>query len=352
MLTLDPIIFKLESQIPHLSADEAVALFDAEAKEHNLVLASKGKDQYRIETPMGMIDLLTHNNEVRLKISSPNKEALYLLKEGVDDHIGHSTNHSQEPLQWCGDLPAGETPPNFREVSVVSTQLIGRTYVRVTVQGKGIERFFDTGMHFRLVFPKQAGSVSVWPYLDDGGRTVWPKGEQELMRPVYTVRKIDDETPAFDFDVFLHEGGPTADWARQAKEGDKVGLMGPSGGWIPEADNILIAGDETAIPAICRILETIPSSTKGTVFLSIEKEGDQIPVTHSPSISVEWVIRDGQSHDGLLDRTKKAELPEGKGAFVWFAAKKSVARKAKHYFRDEKGFNTRNSYIAGYWEEV
>ncbi|MCV6600386.1 MAG: siderophore-interacting protein [Cohaesibacter sp.] len=352
MLTLDPIIFKLESWIPGLSPDQALALFEAEATEHGLSFSRIVDHQHRIETEIGMIDIAIFDKVVRLKVSAPNKEDVYLLKESIDDHIKHALNQTNSPLIWSGDLPQDLMPPNFRKARITSVQPIGHTYIRITLAADDIDRFFEGGMHFRLLFPKKSGNDPVWPYIDEDGRTIWPTGDQELMRPVYTVRKIDKEKPAFDFDVFLHEGGPTAEWACQAKKGDEIGLMGPSGGWIPQADYFLLAGDETAIPAIARILETLPPTSRGQVFLSVKKQDDQLKITHPQGMTLEWVVRQDGAHEKLLERASQAVLPERGDVFVWFAAKKSEARKAKHHFRGEKGFNTKNSYIAGYWEET
>ncbi|WP_319531789.1 siderophore-interacting protein [uncultured Cohaesibacter sp.] len=101
-------------------------------------------------------------------------------------------------------------------------------------------------MHFRLIYPQKHGVKPVWPYLNEARRTVWPEGDEALMRPIYTVRTIDREARSFDFDIFMHEGGPTANWAQRVEEGCEIGLLGPAGGWMPKADHMLMAGDETA----------------------------------------------------------------------------------------------------------
>ena len=48
------------------------------------------------------------------------------------------------------------------------------------------------------------------------------------------------------------------------KPGDRIGVVGPGGGGLVEAEWYLFAGDETALPAIGRMLEHLPATAKGT----------------------------------------------------------------------------------------
>ena len=55
-----------------------------------------------------------------------------------------------------------------------------------------------------------------------------------------------------------------------AREGDLVGMTGPGGGDVPEADWYLLAGDETALPAIGRILARLPSLATAVVRIEVD----------------------------------------------------------------------------------
>ena len=75
----------------------------------------------------------------------------------------------------------------------------------------------------------------------------------------------------------MHEGGRTTQWALEIMNGERdrkfVGLMGPSGGGLLEADHALLATDETGFPAAARILENLPSGATGRIFLEAEEGG-------------------------------------------------------------------------------
>ncbi|MDK8767268.1 siderophore-interacting protein [Corynebacterium freneyi] len=82
----------------------------------------------------------------------------------------------------------------------------------------------------------------------------------------YTVRRIDPDGTALDVDLVAHgTTSPSARWLAQVRPGDPLTILGPDelsagrlGGieWRPgAASSILIAGDETALPAIAGIVE-------------------------------------------------------------------------------------------------
>ena len=74
-------------------------------------------------------------------------------------------------------------------------------------------------------------------------------------------------------------GGPTAEWALAVEPGEEVGLLGPAGGWMPDNEDILLAGDETAVPAIARIAQQLPANATGHVLISLETENGKVPLT-------------------------------------------------------------------------
>ena len=56
-------------------------------------------------------------------------------------------------------------------------------------------------------------------------------------------------------------------------------MRGPGGGYRPDpkADFHLLAGDETAVPAIAAALESLPENAMGAVFLEVPDDDDADP---------------------------------------------------------------------------
>ncbi len=90
------------------------------------------------------------------------------------------------------------------------------------------------------------------------GRVLWPQGADALSPRVYTLRHVDVAAGEATLDIVLHPGAPGSDWAREAAPGQPAAVMGPGGGLLPEADWVLFAGDETALPAIARMVSELP----------------------------------------------------------------------------------------------
>ena len=103
------------------------------------------------------------------------------------------------------------------------------------------------------------------------------RGHAHLHRPgpAPGSSRVTDGQPAvpaeldIDFVLHLHGGsGPAAEWAAAAQPGDPLLLVGPCARWgdclgiefAPgAAERLLLVGDETAVPAIAAILETLPA---------------------------------------------------------------------------------------------
>ncbi|WIB37044.1 siderophore-interacting protein [Curtobacterium sp. MCJR17_043] len=62
------------------------------------------------------------------------------------------------------------------------------------------------------------------------------------------------------------------------------------------ANRILLAGDETAAPAICAILEALDVSAVGHVFIEVPTDADRLPVSAPAGVEVRWIARNGASH--------------------------------------------------------
>ena len=93
------------------------------------------------------------------------------------------------------------------------------------------------------------------------------------------------------------EHGIAGPWASTAQPGQPAYLMGPSGAYAPDpgADWHLLAGDESALPAIARSLEALPADAVAQVFIEVAGADDEIEL-HSPAdVEVKWIYRGGRA---------------------------------------------------------
>lgn len=295
-----------------------------------------------MRTANGEIAFQVQGDTTRLTLRAQNIVRLHALKQVVFARLARL---DQPFVPQRDHVATGALPPNLAAAHVASVTRISPQFKRVRVVGQGLQRIGDGGLHLRLLLA-QAGRAPVWPRIAANGRTVWAEGEDALHRPVYTTRAFDPEGKWLDFDVFLHDGGRVTDWTDSAITGDPVGLMGPSGSDVPQAGWVSLFGDETALPAIARILAVLHQGTVGQAFVLLGDLVDAQPLQHPPGMTLHWLTR-GTGGD-LNAALRGLFLPET-DCFIWFASEATEASAARSYLRDERGFGRSQTNISGFW---
>jgi NADPH-dependent ferric siderophore reductase len=204
-------------------------------------------------------------------------------------------------------------PMILAEVEVVAVERLSPTYVRVELGSPVLADFGVDGplydQRIKLVFPNDAGRLPSFEGADESWFSTWldiPASERGHMR-TYTVREVRGTGAGtrlvVDFVLHLEEGatGPGSSWAAQATVGDRLVIVAPRRGeffggieFDPGAARLLLlAADETAVPAVCSILEDLPASARGVAFLEVPESGDVLDQRHPEGMQVVWLPRDG-----------------------------------------------------------
>ena len=218
------------------------------------------------------------------------------------------------------------------DVEVKRTVDVGANFRRITFAGACLADFGIRGdthdLRIKVIVPcvdedgtslplpdlssLEAGWYQDWLRLDPATRG--------CMR-TYTVRgaRCSGPEPEIDVDFVLHfdedgNGGPASSWAASAQPGDRVCIIGPNsahcvtaesyGGieWRPGlARHVLLAGDETAVPAITSILESLPADVTGHALMEIPSSADRQPVSTPSGVQIIWLARGSRPHGELLD---------------------------------------------------
>ncbi|WP_167051307.1 siderophore-interacting protein [Salinibacterium sp. ZJ77] len=213
--------------------------------------------------------------------------------------------------------------PAFRimRARVERVERVSPTFVRITFGGPELARFGTPGHVFdqrvKLVFPAPGRALPEFDAGDPDWYRAWlarPDDERGSMR-TYSIRELivdGDETRAvIDFVLHLAPGasGPASRWASTAQLGDELILVGPQrgrfdGGGIEfspgEARTLVLAGDETAAPAIARILEDADPASCGVAFIEVPDAADALPIAAPPGVHVRWLPRGGTAHGTRL----------------------------------------------------
>jgi len=199
---------------------------------------------------------------------------------------------------------------------------VSPSFVRITFGGDELVEFCTPGEVFdsriKLVFPPASG---ILPPIDRSTGDWWqsflavPEEERGSMR-TYSVRELRvagaDTEVVVDFVLHLEPGltGPASSWASRAEVGQELFVVGPRRGvdaaahggaeYEPgSARSVVLVGDETAAPAIARILEDAPRDLRGVAFIEVPSPADILRIDVPEGVEVHWLPRDAGELHGL-----------------------------------------------------
>lgn len=249
---------------------------------------------------------------------------------------------------------------------VVGTQELTRHLVRVRLGGNGFDTFVPndfTDSYVKLVFVASDVDVAALPRpLTLDSFAGLPPEKQPSVRTM-TVREVDTATREIAVDIVMHgEHGVAGPWAAAVQPGEPMYLMGPGGAYAPNpaADWHLLAGDESALPAIAAALEALPANGVGQAFIEVGGPDDEIELTAPQSVEVHWVYRGGRAdlvpedragdHAPLIEAVTAAPWLPGQVQVFIHGEAQAVMHNLRPYIRKERGVEAKwASSISGYW---
>ncbi len=226
----------------------------------------------------------------------------------------------------------GPLPVKMRRLTVRSVERPSPRYARVVLEGADLEGFSSPGPddHVKLFFPAPGST----------------EPDRSRMRD-FTPRRFDANTLTIDF--ALHGSGLANTWAENAKPGSELFVGGPRGSTrVPyDFDWYLLLGDESALPAIARRLEELPTSASVRAFIEVNDERDvQTLARH-----VTWLFRHGTpaGTSGLLPKVlRDAKHPSGDG-FIFAAGESNEMREVREVLQ-QRGHPRDWARVTAYWK--
>ncbi len=166
----------------------------------------------------------------------------------------------------------------------------------------------------------------------------------------YTVRAVDRDANTLSVDFVLHGNSVGPNFARSVKPGDQVEVKGPRGRVVfrPDADWHLLTGDETCIPGILHILETLPTGARAMAFIEIEDDSWKQDFETQGEVTIEWIARGKAGPSSvMIDRLSTLALPDGHGQALIIGETSNV--RAQRHYLIERGFSRDRIASEGYW---
>lgn len=316
------------------------------------------------------------------------------------------------------------TEPAYRvfAVTVARVHRLSPSFIRITFTGPDVHAFGTDGLdqRIKIVLPTAAGRApAAADFVGDSWYQAWRALPEEDRCPLrtYTVRAVrpDAGLGEVDVDFVLHgdgdgeHDGPASRWVAAAQVGSECVLIGPNARydgppsgieWAPPADAtcLVLAGDETAAPAILAIVESLAPGTRAHAFIEVPDELDALPVTLPDGVQLTWLPRSGATvaafgyeHGVLLDRAvrehmrgcaalsaergadledvdidagilwdvpaadgpgavpEQAPAPALRGCYAWIAGEAGVVKDLRRYLVRDLGIDRRFVAFMGYW---
>ena len=342
--------FEATADLPGISFAAMRQMILMQVQSASLTVLEDEAQNLTVETAHGLIGLRSGSaTETAGFVGAVDEHWLFIMKSAVVSQMEHVMPEVAAQMRWSNGPEEGALPPNFAFVQVRDVSELGPNFYRVTFKGEDLSKHQDAAIHFRLVLPAE-GVAPRWPSVAANGSVVWPDGPDAPHRPVYTTRSVDHGTHTLIMDVYIHEGGRVTEWARGHLEKPAsrrvVGLLGPSGGGLLNAGQVLMATDETGFPAAARLLENLPKGATGELLLEAENGAAcDYPIEAPPGIEVTWLSR--ANSESLRDATL-ARLPAHDASKIWFAGEREDARSVRETAK-AAGREAGDLRISGFW---
>lgn len=232
----------------------------------------------------------------------------------------------------------------FRTVHLAARQWLTPSYVRVRLEGADLRGFDSPGSddHLRIFFPDA------------------PPASVEELRAApsreYTPLAWDADDGWLDLEFAVHGAeGVAAPWAATAELGAVAGIGGPRGSMVltGRPDAWLLAGDETAVPAMRRFAHLMDADAVGRVLVEVTDSAHELPIETPPGVTVEQVHRGasaaGSALTARLDALGPADRPSG-SVFGFVAAEQSIVKPGRALLLDRWDLEADQVVVKGYWK--
>lgn len=267
--------------------------------------------------------------------------------------MGMPTTPSDQ--QATGDQKKPRKKKVQRLLEVVRTEQISPHMMRVVLGGDqfdAMEFKEDTDQYIKLLFADPALGLER-PYDMEALREQL-SSKQMPVRRTYTIRHIDWENKQIWVDFVIHgDEGIAGPWAAHAQPGDTISFFGPGSGYAPrpDADFHLIAGDESALPAIAAALEGMEADARGVVVIEVRDAAEEVPLTVPAGIDLRWIHRGGDftpESTRLTDHLQSLDIPDG-DVQVFIHGERAQMKRIRKLLVKERGLDRKGMSLSAYW---
>jgi NADPH-dependent ferric siderophore reductase len=245
-------------------------------------------------------------------------------------------------------------PPPLRRVAVRRVEARSPRLRRVTLGGDGLAGFEPglPGGSVRLLLPPTSRSTSelVLPTWN-GNEYRYDDGTRPPIRTLTPLRFSPGDAE-LDIEVVLHGSGPLSAWAANAAPGVPAAVSGPGRGYEVDVDarSFVLAGDESALPALGLLVEAMPPEADVQVIVEVADASARIAFPDRPGLTVRWHEQadGGVPGEAMADAVIATPL-DGDGR-IWAAGEAAAMQRIRRHLFETVGMPRRRAVVRGYWK--
>lgn len=289
---------------------------------------------------------------------------------------------------------SSEPPYTAVDVRVDAVRELSPSMRRVTLSGGGLRKAAPLCLdrRIKLVLSRCHGdALAGIPRSPDwyAALVSLPARDQPAVR-TYTARALRPDKAELDVDMVRHgTSGPAGRWIETVAVGDRLIVAVPRAevegidnvglAWRPgSAKQVLVAGDETAAPAIANIAASLDADVSGTIVVEMPSLEDTWPLTVPVGVEVRLLRRDGEAPGSLLERELRTltwppeasesvpvrclddaagtlwDEPVGDADgehFAWLAGESGAVKRMRRFLVSERGCPRDRVAFMGYWRQ-
>ena len=224
--------------------------------------------------------------------------------------------------------------------------------VRVTLAGDDLAGLTveQPAASVRVLLPPSGGADLVVPQWN-GNEFLLPDGSRPAIR-TFTPWRVDADALELEVGIVVHGGGVASEWVQSARPGDPAAISGPGRGYTVdrEAPAYLVAGDETAMPAITQVLESLPAEVPVRVCVEIAHPDGRLELPARAGSGAEWCLLAPEATPGeaLGAAVRDAELaPDTR---IWVAGEAAGVQRIRRHLFEDRGIPRAQTAVRGYWK--
>ena len=346
--------FSAQARIEMADAERVIAAVCDHMIEHQGRLERQG-DAHILHFPNASARFHRDAGQTLIDVSAADLEGIYYVRMAIASHIAEFAGEAAPDIVWDGDGSDLARPPNFQILQIEAITNLTPYMRRLTLSGPDVVRFCPMdALHLNILVQQPGLAAPQWPSVGADGLIAWAEPDKRPAFRKYTVRAVDVAAGTLDIDFVRHaDAGPGSDFAETARIGDRIGVAGPGGGGLAEADWYLFAGDETALPAIARMLECLPETASGQAFIEVADAAEIQTIRSRSNVEITWLTRDGRpaGTTALLPDAIAATLfpVAGTSIYVWAGCEFEAFQTIRAHLRRQRGLKKHEHLAVSYW---